>query len=364
MFSTYDGYKKVETNGKRVLFAGANTAAGFVGLYNDLADERLLDRVYIIKGASGTGKSTFMKKTANLCEENGYSVERYLCGSDPASLDCVVIDGRIAILDGTSPHTRDMQYPGCSSEIVDLSQFWNSQILAEYRDEIISIAAQKTARYAAAYRYIKAADVLENERRACAESLCDRKKMSDFIDRLLGKLKLRSCADGKIKHQFDHGLTMRGRWCVNQYEGQNKTVYSVTDVKGLAPIFMSLLTEKLAASGKEAIIYHMPIAENISAVRIVGSDTLIYVGDRTDESTAINLLRFVKKDAQESEAYRRMKLAGKIEKSCLDEIDEILASVATLHFRLEEIYKSAMDFSSLASYTDRVTETLLERLGG
>lgn len=91
-----------ETVTKGRYFIGANTSAGFV----NYTDEILcgLDRVYIIKGGPGTGKSTLMKRFAAYAEEWGHTVERYFCSSDSDSLDGVVLrDAGTGIIDGTAP---------------------------------------------------------------------------------------------------------------------------------------------------------------------------------------------------------------------------------------------------------------------
>ena len=202
MFSVYNGYTKVQTDKKKYFFAGANTADGFIGTYSDIADERKLKRVYIIKGASGTGKSTLMKKIAESCEQAGFEAEYYLCGSDPFSIDCVVIDGQIAVLDGTAPHIRDMQYPGTASSYIDLSKFWDDGILEKNREEIVFCSTNKAQEYASAYRYIKAADQLERERYICAVDLFNREKAEEFIERLLKKIKVHPA------HTYDDVLAL------------------------------------------------------------------------------------------------------------------------------------------------------------
>lgn len=361
MYSVYDGYQKVLTESKKIFFAGANTSNGFVGSYSDIADERKLDRVYVIKGAAGTGKSTFMRKVAEACEKNGHTAERYLCGSDPDSLDCVVADGRIAVLDGTSPHMTDMQYPGCTSSIVDISRFWDNDILETNKEEVISCSTKKSAAYASAYRYIRAADQLEAERRCCAERIYDREKAADFIERLLRKIKVKSFRDGRTVHRFNYGLTMRGRWQVDLTDRDFSCGYSVTDAKGAAPLFMEQLAERITALGKSAVIYHMPIGNNVTAVSL-GEEALITVKNRTADAKNINMLRFVSDDADARENYGRIKLAGKCEKACIDEAEELLASAARNHFRLEEIYKSAMDFPALMEYTNEITDEILTKL--
>jgi hypothetical protein len=87
----------------RKLFCGCNSPKGFVGFYDRLVDMYDLKRLYILKGGSGIGKSTFIKKFG---ERVG--------GRDIDWLFCV---------DGTSPHMIDPIYSGIADEIVNLGEF-------------------------------------------------------------------------------------------------------------------------------------------------------------------------------------------------------------------------------------------------
>ena len=100
-------------------FTCANSSVGFVSFFEQNLDG--LENIYILKGGPGTGKSTIMKKIANLAKNNGYKTEVYHCSFDPDSLDMVIIrDLDVCIFDSTSPHEL---FPSrTSDEIVDLYQ--------------------------------------------------------------------------------------------------------------------------------------------------------------------------------------------------------------------------------------------------
>ena len=133
-------------------------------MLDNLVNEESMNRVYVIKGAAGTGKSTILKKLCALANESNINAERYACSSDPNSLDLVVINSEVAVLDGTSPHSYDMIYPGAASSLIDLSVFWDSMKLREYKEDIVKLTKQKKASYNEAYVKLKILDMLFSER--------------------------------------------------------------------------------------------------------------------------------------------------------------------------------------------------------
>ena len=84
-------YKTEQIKSVDVRFIGVNTSDGFRWCLNGIPDEGDLKRAYIIKGAAGTGKSTLMKNVAEHFENAGTQIVRFLCSSDPDSLDAVLI---------------------------------------------------------------------------------------------------------------------------------------------------------------------------------------------------------------------------------------------------------------------------------
>ena len=87
----------------RKVFPGANTSRGFWSFFEYLIPEDA-ERIFVIKGGPGVGKSTFMRKIGEEIVNMGYDVEYHCCAADPGSLDGVVIPAfNIGLLDGTAP---------------------------------------------------------------------------------------------------------------------------------------------------------------------------------------------------------------------------------------------------------------------
>ena len=92
-------------------FTCANSSQGFVNYFPSTLDQ--MEKIYILKGGPGTGKSTLMKKIGNHFLSRGQNVEHIYCSSDAASLDGVVLCGsKTAVVDGTAPHdTAPLGHP-------------------------------------------------------------------------------------------------------------------------------------------------------------------------------------------------------------------------------------------------------------
>jgi len=142
-------------------FFGTTTAAG---PENKLADiiKDISHRVYI-KGRAGTGKSFFMKKVADACEENGLTVERYHCSFDPDSIDMVLVpELDFCIFDSTAPHELFPERDGDS--IIDLYEHTVMKGTDEkYANEIHNITKKYQDLLKEGVRHLKKAEQYQAE---------------------------------------------------------------------------------------------------------------------------------------------------------------------------------------------------------
>ncbi|ASN04704.1 hypothetical protein [Virgibacillus necropolis] len=96
---------------------GTNTKDGVVNVVSELIES--VSKTYFIKGRAGTGKSTFMKKIANACTDQGFDVEMYHCSFDSNSIDMVLVrELDFCIFDSTDPHEFFPERE--NDEIIDL----------------------------------------------------------------------------------------------------------------------------------------------------------------------------------------------------------------------------------------------------
>lgn len=143
---------------ERHYFPGNNTPLGFFSYYKHILGQREANKIICMKGGPGTGKSTFMKRIGEAFAELDEDIDYLHCSADENSLDGVVLrKRRIAVIDGTSPHTTDPVTPGAVDKIINLGEFWNEDGILLNKEEIIDLNEECSRWYRIAYNYLSAA---------------------------------------------------------------------------------------------------------------------------------------------------------------------------------------------------------------
>ena len=147
-----------QPNSYKHVFPGSNTPSGFHSYYTNIISQENANKIFIIKGGPGTGKSSFMKKIASYFAQKQIAVEYHHCSGDPNSLDGVVIvPAKVAIIDGTFPHTMDPQTPGAVDEIINFAPFWDEAAIRANKSAIVETNNQRKYLFSKAYLYLGAA---------------------------------------------------------------------------------------------------------------------------------------------------------------------------------------------------------------
>ena len=364
MFSlkNYSDFYKTIDHHNNSFFIGANTPKGFVYADKNLLSEASFTKLYIIKGGPGTGKSTLMKKCRDHFESIGFKSFSYYCSSDPDSLDLLIIesnDKRIAIADGTAPHSLDASIPGAVSEIIDLGTCWTSDILEENLHRIASECAKKSLSFENAKKYLAAASEVKTVLRKTAETGFDEEKAKKFIRRLLSSIpKQKTSAE---KHTvITEAISMKGALRLSTFDSA-QTIIGVCDFAGISPIFFELLASGLEKSERSLVVSYSPLGDISEIYLPVQNIAFVPVRQGLNYFKIIRLSRFANKEYfSSSMAKRRFN-----ERCFLKLLDGALASLADAkqhHFALEEIYSKAMDFGAIDIIENRLLNSIEKKL--
>ena len=327
-------------------FAAANSGKGFQSFYPSVFEGKEIQKRYILKGGPGTGKSSFLRGVAQDAEHRGERVEEYRCSSDPSSLDGVVIDGKIALIDGTAPHLADAELPGVRDEIVNLGVFWDAEKLSTFYNEIVAYGALKSNAYRRGYRYLSAAMEVDA---ACASLVFGsvrEEKLRDSARRMLAPIPDEGGAS--IKAGLADSIGMRGRVRLDSYEKEAKKLYVIDDYYGTGTLFLSAVIAEGERKGLSMRVSYRPVNPELpDAVLFLGSGVAFVLGEHTEREPDgwVNMKRFVDADrlAPVKLEYRASR---RISEALVESAIEALREAGRYHMELERIYSSCMDFDA------------------
>lgn len=336
-------------------FAASNSGRGFIGYFDRIFDPAFLDRIYIIKGGPGTGKSYFMRKIAEKAEEKGRRVIYYYCSSDQNSLDGIIIDGKLGFLDGTAPHAREASLPGCCEDIIDLGAFWDSELLAKNKHIIEGLNAEKKKYYSLAYRYLAAYEEISRGAEVLISPLVDFVKLRKSIRNIFKGIKK---GDGySLGVAICDSVGMEGRVFFHSLEEKAEQVFYISDLFDTSHFYLSAVIEMAMEYGLVVTVSYDPInSDRLDAVYLV-RDKILFTASSSAVGKKISMSSFIQKQSL-APLRSSLKNSMKLRDLMLDETVLALEGVKKAHFQLEEIYKGAMDFSAKEKFTEKFIEKL------
>lgn len=336
---------KIEKTEKDTFFIGANTEKGFAYADRSMFDESGYDRLFVLKGSSGGGKSTFIRKAEKLAEKNGHKVTEYRCSSDPHSADAAVFQtdsGSYLIVDGTAPHVIDAQFPVACSEYIDLTAITSKEKLEGKREELIELSKMKKKAFERAYSYLSSAFGMSGAAYELTKKITLGEKLDSTVSRLISKSKF---IHGSKRTEYITCLSMKGMIMLDTYLRCAKNIYVLDGYMGIENVFMQRCVKALEKCRASFSVCPCPYDSSlIDAVYIDSSDTLVLKNTVAGISAKrLNMRRFVGENLKEFRGeYRFIQRCRNelIQGACLS-----LASAEKYHFSIEDIYINASDYS-------------------
>ncbi len=334
-------------------FAAANGYSGFRSYFTQIFERKKFERVYIIKGGPGTGKSTLMKKILREFENSAYS-EKIFCSSDPNSLDGIIIEKnekRIAVIDGTSPHEEDARIPGAVDEIINLGEAWNENALEKAREKILKLTENKKASYNTAYGYLEIAGLAFKKKTELTKKAYTGNDECAIIDLVSNNCMKSQGRSAKVK--------LVSSFSKNGYERIDtgvKDVFSVVGTHGSEYVFMNDLSNYIASWNFDHTLIPSPYSDNITeGIYLTDADRLIICGG--SRGRIIDTSRFIDDNVIKGYAEAFTLLEG-IEDQMLEAAKNELRKASEYHFETEKIYSASMDFDM----HDRICASIINEI--
>ena len=344
----------------RHFFAGSNSGRGFYSFFQNIIGDEA-QRIYLLKGGPGTGKSRFMEDLARAVGQRGYERELFFCSSDSNSLDAVAFpELGVAIIDATKPHALDAEWPGCRDELICLGNFWSGQGLREHREEIMSKGREKQEYFASAFRYFEAARLLEEN--IAAKSSKEKSQSRDFLGDIFAKLdqaRINYNTRGQQRHLFASALTPEGyvshvRTLVATYE----QIYILTGVPGTGRSqYLEQLASHAQRVGLDTEVFHYPLDPrkilhilipkiNLAVLTSIDLDPLAYIPG-------------IPVDFGVGSVSTSTNVDQRLLRELFDFGFQALRKAQQAHSQVEGYYRDQMDFQALNTYREQVLQEIL-----
>jgi hypothetical protein len=355
------------------VFPGGNTAYGFHSFY-DYIIEPDANRIFVIKGGPGVGKSTFMRKIGETLLEQGFDCEYHCCSSDNGSLDGLVIPAiRVAMLDGTAPHVVDPKNPGAVDEIIHLGDHWNVQGIRGNKKEILTTNREVGRLFRRAYAYLAAAklflDEVESyytESGALNSGAFDRMALELTHDIFEGKQG--SVENPRVRHLFATAVTPDGpvshletvvghlnkRYIVSGDDGTGKTT------------LVHRLMEAALARGYNVTAFHCALNPKLIEHLVVHDLSMAVINNvephiyrPKDGDVVINTMSCV--DPVINEAFLAEKGAARgMYRQCMEQAITFISRAKKAHDEMEKYYVPYMDFDAVNARREKTLLRILD----
>lgn len=355
----------------RNYFAGGNTARGFHSLYDDCVKN--LSRVFILKGAPGTGKSTLMRKVGEYWLQKGYSIEYLHCPLDNASIDGVLIEElKVGIIDGTDPHVMEPKAPGAIEEYVNLGGAWDSRALAAQKDQIVQLNMQIANAKQAAYEHFAEALSIHDNWESIYIDAMDFQKADALTRKLIlnffGNMHLNKISN--VKHRFLGAATPEG--AVDFVPNLTEDVPKRYFIKGRPGSGKSTMLKRIADvaenRGFDVEVYHCGFDPN-SLDMVIVRELGIAIFDSTapheyfptrDGDEIIDMYGSIIASGTDEIFEEQIAKHAKSYKEKMNEAMGFLAEAKVYNDQLESIYTSAMDFETIDALTEQIQAEIHE----
>lgn len=357
------------------VFPGGNTAYGFHSFYDNIIKTDA-NRIYILKGGPGVGKSTFMRKIGETVLEMGYDVEYHCCSSDNGSLDGLVIPSiQVALLDGTSPHIVDPKNPGAVDEIINLGEFWNEKGIRENREQILAVNKEMGRLFKHAYTYLAGAktflDEVESfyiESGAFNTGTFDKMVNNLTLEIFEGKPRITdnprarhlfataNTPDGSVSHLETVVGHLNKRYIINGDDGTGKTT------------LVQRIMEAALTRGYNVTAFHCSLNPNKVEHLVIHDLSLAIINSvephfyqPKEGDTVVNTMTCVDPVTNEDFLAER-DTARRIYRQCMEQAVSFISRAKKKHDEMEKYYVPYMDFDGINAIREKTLQRILKML--
>lgn len=350
-------------------FAEGNTAKGFCSFYE--SNLLGLEKIFILKGGPGIGKSSLMKNIAREWREKGYDIEILHCSRDNDSIDGIIIpELKVAVVNGNEPHAIEAKLPGIIEMYIDMGEALDAQLLKDQKKTMEELKEKQEETYKLAYSKFQDALKVHDEWEKIYIANMDFSKANaitaELIERYFGNRKFDKKA--VVKHRFFGAATPKG--AVDYIPAITEEFCKRYFIKGRPGSGKSSMLRKLAAAAEErgvdVEVYHCGFDPN-SLDMLIFRELNIAIFDSTspheyypgrESDEVIDMYEIAITPGTDEKYEAELNDIVKRYKKRVREATAALAEGQQLNDKLEQYYGSAVDYFKVDAIRDKINKAI------
>lgn len=346
----------------RYVLTSSNTSQGFYTFIPDLI--RGLRKIYILKGAAGSGKSTFIRLLGESLSEKGYEIEFWISALDPVNPDGVYIPRLgAAIINGSLPQPIDPRYPGATGHIIYLGEHRNKKEFNGKTREIIDLIDRQEEQNNQAYEVLRNASQAREQVKMAARTCLNMGHIQQLIEELAAELLREQPGE---KHYFASAVTADG--IVNYIDEISNECKRRYILKGPPGSGKSLVINELAHLAREKgyfLEYYHCGFDVESIVMVIIRNLQLALIDSGNMELSIKPWDIVIDMAAYLDNYDAKEAAVRSSEACrnyeslLWDAQVKLESAHAILKELKKIYTGFMDFEQLDCHRQEILEEII-----
>ncbi|MEQ8200356.1 MAG: hypothetical protein ABRQ24_02920 [Syntrophomonadaceae bacterium] len=344
-------------------FASSFTNLGFRTFIPDLVDG--IRKVYILKGAPGSGKSTFIRLVGEVLSEQGYDIEYWVSSLDPVAPDGVYIPQLdAAVINGSLAIPVDPQYPQVREIMINLGEYCEGSIAAGNFRAVTDLLDSIKASQEQAVRRIQETTEAKEEIRHFNSSHMDMEALHTLVDKISERIMDYRPAE---RHYFARVITPDGmadyiddssRDCRQRY------IFKGPPGSG-ASVVIAKLTHQARQKGYALEYYHCGLEYGHLVMVIIRSLQVALIEvDKVDTESrqgdiVVDMQGYLDIDSNDPVNLKSSETGRRYE-SLLLKAQQELADVQRKIRAVKKYYCEAMDFTKLDKKRCEVINDILK----
>lgn len=345
----------------RYLLASSNTGQGYSSFLPALINE--LNKVYILKGAPGSGRSTFIRQVGLALATKGYETDFFVSPFNASSLEGVIFPQLgLGVVNGDLECKIEARYPGIAGEVINLGEHWDREQLVEHQQEIRDLVNEIQKHVELSRGLLKEASRVKEGLKSFWVTGLNLERVEALVTRLVTEILDRIPTE---RHYFGSTLSPQGFVSyIDQLSGSCACRYVLQGPPGSGKSTVLLaLGERALARGCQVEFYHDGLNPDSLNMIIMTSLGVAVVDASGLTLTArpgdiiIDTRECIESEPEDffeheiNEAQRRLD-------ALVEEASAVLSKAEFCRKRLQKIYSRAMDFSEI----ERIQAQIIEEI--